>query len=190
MMGTMSLRQPENWLYEVWQKGYDSPCYVMVPNAKDLVKSHLMIAVREEVEVLKERISELMDKINKLELENNILKSNIPQETLQQLQMQLQIAGTQQPAAVGAPPATPAIQAPPAVVAGAGQAAVVAAVGAAATSPATAAAPTTIPNGSAENGGSVIVDAVAAVEQQAAAAAAAAASVQTATPVNTNGPMS
>ncbi|XP_022221499.1 protein bunched, class 1/class 3/D/E isoforms isoform X5 [Drosophila obscura] len=199
MMGTMSLRQPENWLYEIWQQGYDSPCYVMVPNAKDLVKSHLMIAVREEVEVLKERISELMDKINKLELENNILKSNIPQETLQQLQMQLQIAGTQQPAAVGAPPATPAIQAPPvataavavaAVAAGAGQVAV-ATVGAA-TSPATAAAPTTIPNGSAENG-SVIVDAVAAVEQQAqsaAAAAAAAASVQTATPVNTNGPMS
>ncbi|XP_033235163.1 protein bunched, class 1/class 3/D/E isoforms isoform X10 [Drosophila pseudoobscura] len=198
MMGTMSLRQPENWLYEIWQKGYDSPCYVMVPNAKDLVKSHLMIAVREEVEVLKERISELMDKINKLELENNILKSNIPQETLQQLQMQLQIAGTQQPAAVGAPPATPAIQAPPAataavavaaVAAGAGQAAV-ATVGAA-TSPATAAAPTTIPNGSAENGSSVIVDAVAAVEQQvqSAAAAAAAASGQTA-PVNTNGPMS
>ncbi|XP_017151966.1 protein bunched, class 1/class 3/D/E isoforms isoform X10 [Drosophila miranda] len=171
-----------------------------IEQAMDLVKSHLMIAVREEVEVLKERISELMDKINKLELENNILKSNIPQETLQQLQMQLQIAGTQQPAAVGAPPATPAIQAPPAataavavaaVAAGAGQAAV-ATVGAA-TSPATAAAPTTIPNGSVENGSSVIVDAVAAVEQQvqsaAAAAAAAAASGQTA-PVNTNGPMS
>ncbi|XP_033235159.1 protein bunched, class 1/class 3/D/E isoforms isoform X7 [Drosophila pseudoobscura] len=169
-----------------------------IEQAMDLVKSHLMIAVREEVEVLKERISELMDKINKLELENNILKSNIPQETLQQLQMQLQIAGTQQPAAVGAPPATPAIQAPPAataavavaaVAAGAGQAAV-ATVGAA-TSPATAAAPTTIPNGSAENGSSVIVDAVAAVEQQvqSAAAAAAAASGQTA-PVNTNGPMS
>ncbi|XP_030380580.1 protein bunched, class 2/F/G isoform isoform X1 [Scaptodrosophila lebanonensis] len=84
-----------------------------IEQAMDLVKSHLMIAVREEVEVLKERISELMDKINKLELENNILKSNISQETLQQLQMQLQIAATQQPAAVGAPPATPAIQAPP-----------------------------------------------------------------------------
>lgn len=34
MMGTMSMRQPENWLYEIWQKGQDSPCYVMVPNAK------------------------------------------------------------------------------------------------------------------------------------------------------------
>lgn len=34
MLGTMAMRQPENWLYEIWQKGYDSPCYVMVPNAK------------------------------------------------------------------------------------------------------------------------------------------------------------
>lgn len=34
MMGTMAMRQPENWLYEIWQKGQDSPCYVMVPNAK------------------------------------------------------------------------------------------------------------------------------------------------------------
>lgn len=38
MMGTMSLRQPENWLYEIWQKGYDSPCYVMVPNAKVCIR--------------------------------------------------------------------------------------------------------------------------------------------------------
>lgn len=55
-----------------------------------------MIAVREEVEVLKEKISELMDKINQLEVENTILKSNMSQETLQQLQMQtqLQIAGS------------------------------------------------------------------------------------------------
>ncbi|XP_037811888.1 protein bunched, class 1/class 3/D/E isoforms [Lucilia sericata] len=120
MLGTMSMRQPENWLYEIWQKGQDSPCYVMVPNAKDLVKSHLMIAVREEVEVLKEKISELMDKINQLEVENTILKANMSQETLQQLQMQtqLQIAGTTAtngsnmltaaptPAAITAAPAT------------------------------------------------------------------------------------
>ncbi|XP_020807906.1 protein bunched, class 1/class 3/D/E isoforms-like isoform X1 [Drosophila serrata] len=105
-----------------------------IEQAMDLVKSHLMIAVREEVEVLKERISELMDKINKLEVENTILKSHIPQETLQQIQMQLQIAGSQQPAAVAAPPATPAIQAPPPTSApnAAGQAAAVAAAAAAA----------------------------------------------------------
>ncbi|KQS70514.1 protein bunched, class 1/class 3/D/E isoforms isoform X5 [Drosophila erecta] len=188
MMGTMSLRQPENWLYEIWQKGYDSPCYVMVPNAKDLVKSHLMIAVREEVEVLKERISELMDKINKLELENNILKSNIPQETLQQLQMQLQIA---------APPATPAIQAAPAVQsavapAAAGQAVQqqqaaggAVAVTGVATSPASAAVPTSIPNGSAENGSSAVESAVSVEQQVQQVTSAAAAAVVTA-----NGPMS
>ncbi|GBP97153.1 hypothetical protein EVAR_69515_1 [Eumeta japonica] len=46
-------------------------------SGRDLVKSHLMIAVREEVEVLKEKISELMDKINQLEVENTILKANM-----------------------------------------------------------------------------------------------------------------
>lgn len=57
----------------------------MVQNVRDLVKSHLMFAVREEVEVLKEKISELMDRINQLEYENNILKANASQETLSQL---------------------------------------------------------------------------------------------------------
>jgi len=51
----------------------------------DLVKSHLMFAVREEVEVLKEKIAELMDRINQLEVENSILKANASQETLSQL---------------------------------------------------------------------------------------------------------
>lgn len=44
-----------------------------------------MFAVREEVEVLKEKISELMDRINQLEVENTILKANASQETLTQL---------------------------------------------------------------------------------------------------------
>ncbi|XP_017050580.1 protein bunched, class 1/class 3/D/E isoforms isoform X7 [Drosophila ficusphila] len=159
-----------------------------IEQAMDLVKSHLMIAVREEVEVLKERISELMDKINKLELENNILKSNIPQETLQQLQMQLQIAGSQQPAAVAAPPATPAIQA--AAASGAVNAGV-------ATSPASAVASTSIPNGSAENGGSAVESAVVTVsvveqqqQQQVTSAAAAAAAVAATAVAAANGPMS
>lgn len=52
---------------------------------QDLVKSHLMFAVREEVEVLKEKISELMDRINQLEVENTILKANASQETLTKL---------------------------------------------------------------------------------------------------------
>lgn len=41
-----------------------------------------MFAVREEVEVLKEKIAELMDRINQLEIENSILKSNASQETI------------------------------------------------------------------------------------------------------------
>lgn len=45
-----------------------------------------MFAVREEVEVLKERIAELTDRINQLEFENTILKANASQETLTQLQ--------------------------------------------------------------------------------------------------------
>lgn len=83
------VHQPENWLYEIKQKSPDhsttNTCYVMVQNVRDLVKSHLMFAVREEVEVLKEKISELMDRINQLEYENNILKQNASQETLSQL---------------------------------------------------------------------------------------------------------
>lgn len=56
-----------------------------IEQAMDLVKSHLMFAVREEVEVLKERIAELMERINQLELENTILKAHASQETLAQL---------------------------------------------------------------------------------------------------------
>ena len=44
-----------------------------------------MFAVREEVELLKEKIAELMDRINQLEVENTILKANATQEVLSQL---------------------------------------------------------------------------------------------------------
>ena len=46
-----------------------------IEQAMDLVKSHLMFAVREEVEVLKERIAELMVRIAFLESENSILRA-------------------------------------------------------------------------------------------------------------------
>lgn len=52
---------------------------------QDLVKSHLMFAVREEVEVLKERIAELMERINQLEVENTYLRAHASQDTLAQL---------------------------------------------------------------------------------------------------------
>lgn len=64
---------------------YEYFCYF-----QDLVKSHLMFAVREEVEVLKEKIAELMDRINQLEMENTVLKANASQETLAQLSSSLQ----------------------------------------------------------------------------------------------------
>ncbi|XP_038050618.1 protein bunched, class 1/class 3/D/E isoforms-like [Patiria miniata] len=40
----------------------------------DLVKSHLLFAVREEVEVLKEQIKELLEKNEQLQRENNVLR--------------------------------------------------------------------------------------------------------------------
>ncbi len=46
-----------------------------IEQAMDLVKSHLMFAVREEVEVLKEKIAELMERIAFLESENSILRA-------------------------------------------------------------------------------------------------------------------
>jgi len=61
-----------------------------IEQAMDLVKSHLMFAVREEVEVLKEKIAELMDRINQLEMENAVLKANATQETLAQLTSSMQ----------------------------------------------------------------------------------------------------
>lgn len=45
----------------------------------DLVKSHLMFAVREEVEVLKERIEQLVERITHLETENQILRAGASQ---------------------------------------------------------------------------------------------------------------
>ncbi|XP_061180088.1 TSC22 domain family protein 1-like [Saccostrea echinata] len=53
-----------------------------IEQAMDLVKSHLMYAVREEVEVLKEQIKELIEKNSQLEHENNILKAAASPETL------------------------------------------------------------------------------------------------------------
>ena len=56
---------------------------------QDLVKSHLMYAVREEVEVLKEQIKELIERNSQLEQENHLLKSLASPEQLQQMQTQL-----------------------------------------------------------------------------------------------------
>ncbi|XP_058602143.1 TSC22 domain family protein 2-like isoform X3 [Onychostoma macrolepis] len=59
-----------------------------IEQAMDLVKSHLMYAVREEVEVLKEQIKELYERNSVLERENAVLKSLANNEQLSQLTVQ------------------------------------------------------------------------------------------------------
>ncbi|XP_056296087.1 TSC22 domain family protein 3 isoform X1 [Pseudoliparis swirei] len=57
-----------------------------IEQAMDLVKNHLMYAVREEVEVLKEQIKELAEKNNQLERENSLLKNLASPEQLEKFQ--------------------------------------------------------------------------------------------------------
>lgn len=61
---------------------------------QDLVKSHLMYAVREEVEVLKEQIKELIERNSQLEQENNLLKNLASPEQMAQFQAQVQTGGS------------------------------------------------------------------------------------------------
>lgn len=90
---------------------------------QDLVKSHLMYAVREEVEVLKEQIKELIERNTQLEQENNLLKNLASPEQMAQFQAQVQTGGsptgsvaigttTQQPPS-SAPSSGPASALPP-----------------------------------------------------------------------------
>ncbi|XP_075447221.1 TSC22 domain family protein 1 isoform X4 [Ascaphus truei] len=88
-----------------------------IEQAMDLVKSHLMYAVREEVEVLKEQIKELIEKNSQLEQENSLLKTLASPEQLAQFQAQLQSgsppsssSSCSQPAGNTPAPAQPASQ--------------------------------------------------------------------------------
>lgn len=74
-----------------------------IEQAMDLVKSHLMYAVREEVEVLKEQIKELIERNSQLEQENTLLKTLASPEQMAQFQAQVQ---------TGSPPAAPTAAAP------------------------------------------------------------------------------
>ncbi|XP_067411229.1 TSC22 domain family protein 4 [Emydura macquarii macquarii] len=56
-----------------------------IEQAMDLVKSHLLLAVREEVEVLREQIKELAERNAALEWENGLLRSLASPEQLAQL---------------------------------------------------------------------------------------------------------
>ncbi|KAL3044777.1 TSC22 domain family protein 3 isoform X1 [Trematomus bernacchii] len=60
-----------------------------IEQAMDLVKNHLMYAVREEVEVLKEQIKELAEKNNQLERENYLLKNLASPEQMEKFQSRI-----------------------------------------------------------------------------------------------------
>ncbi|KAM6945520.1 TSC22 domain family protein 1-like isoform 1-T1 [Aplochiton taeniatus] len=78
-----------------------------IEQAMDLVKSHLMYAVREEVEVLKEQIKELIERNSQLEQENTLLKTLASPEQMAEFQAQVQSGsptGISQPPTLGAPP--------------------------------------------------------------------------------------
>ncbi|XP_072223790.1 TSC22 domain family protein 1 isoform X3 [Leuresthes tenuis] len=104
------------WELEKHLKSSSGASVVAIDNkieqAMDLVKSHLMYAVREEVEVLKEQIKELMERNTQLEQENNLLKTLASPEQLAQFQAQVQTGGS--PTGAAQPPApSGTTQAPP-----------------------------------------------------------------------------
>ncbi|XP_060635787.2 TSC22 domain family protein 4 [Anolis sagrei] len=68
-----------------------------IEQAMDLVKSHLMFAVREEVEVLREQIKELSERNALLEQENALLRSLANSEQLSRFQAQLHTAAKPPP---------------------------------------------------------------------------------------------
>lgn len=67
-----------NESYSLFNSGTNSSMIAIdnkIEQAMDLVKSHLMLAVREEVEVLREQIKELSERNAQLERENYILRA-------------------------------------------------------------------------------------------------------------------
>ncbi|XP_077465367.1 TSC22 domain family protein 3 isoform X2 [Stigmatopora argus] len=60
-----------------------------IEQAMDLVKNHLMYAVREEVEILKEQIKELAEKNDQLERENYLLKNLASPEQMEKFQSRI-----------------------------------------------------------------------------------------------------
>uniref|UniRef100_A0A8C4QYV0 TSC22 domain family protein 1 n=1 Tax=Eptatretus burgeri TaxID=7764 RepID=A0A8C4QYV0_EPTBU len=63
-----------------------------IEQAMDLVKSHLMYAVREEVELLREQIKDLLERNVHLEQENRLLRRLASPEQLQKLQDTCEVA--------------------------------------------------------------------------------------------------
>lgn len=82
---------------DTWTSNFTFPSFLPLSLSQDLVKSHLMYAVREEVEVLKEQIKELYERNSVLERENAVLKSLANSEQLNQLSSQISQAGSTSP---------------------------------------------------------------------------------------------
>ncbi|XP_062258473.1 TSC22 domain family protein 1-like isoform X3 [Platichthys flesus] len=106
------------WELEQHLKSSSGASVVAIDNkieqAMDLVKSHLMYAVREEVEVLKEQIKELIERNAQLEQENTLLKTLASPEQLAQFQAQVQTGSPPAPpsSATTGPPSTAALAQP------------------------------------------------------------------------------
>ncbi|XP_028292077.1 TSC22 domain family protein 1-like isoform X3 [Gouania willdenowi] len=105
------------WELEQHLKSSSGASVVAIDNkieqAMDLVKSHLMYAVREEVEVLKEQIKELIERNSQLEQENTLLKTLASPEQMAQFQAQVQTGSPPAPtqsAAMPGPPGSAASQ--------------------------------------------------------------------------------
>jgi len=79
-----------------------------IEQAMDLVKSHLMTAVRSEVEELRDKISKLEDTVSHLSRENEVLRANVPPEVLASLIGNRSILGAMPPD----PSSHPALQPP------------------------------------------------------------------------------
>jgi FtsZ-binding cell division protein ZapB len=86
-----------------------------IEQAMDLVKSHLMSAVRSEVEELREKIAKLEDTVQVLSRENDTLRNHVTPEVLNQLPNPAQrgLLGPQHLNSLPPPePAHPALQPP------------------------------------------------------------------------------
>lgn len=81
--------KPQTFCDSASNSTFDDPLSVQMVNfeaaAGDKVEYDLMSAACTERDVLKERVVELMDRLNQLEIENRILKANATQEVLEKL---------------------------------------------------------------------------------------------------------
>jgi len=66
-----------------------------IEQAMDLVKSHLMSAVRSEVEELRDKISKLEETVTILSRENEVLRANVAPEVLASLTGGVRLLGIQ-----------------------------------------------------------------------------------------------